>query len=300
MEDGRVPWQQRSMGLLSADHRRLVLQEWFSTSHAPEPDPEMVQPPYTGPPEAVSERPTPAAILKRRAAITARNMLRLQQVTRYGHFAPAVIVVLVLAGLPALLGFRRRHAAFLLLLGLAASLAPVASHVEGRFLYTAFALALLPAAAGWRALDRLAARRGAVVRTAVSLGLMALVAGAGWVHALGMRRPPAVPETQRAAAAALSGAAPGAVLAVQPYVAYQAGRPYRLLPVATLTAVRDYAAAQGATAFVLEGDRDLALRPHLQPLMADPPPPGFRLLFDRHDPRGGRLRVVALDGAAGP
>jgi len=97
------------------------------------------------------------------------------------------------------------------------------------------------------------------------------------------------------AAAALVEGPPGAILAVQPAVAYLAGRPFRLLPVAKPAAVLDYARAQGATQLILEGSRDLSVRPAMEVLTSDSPPPGYTLLHAMDDLRGGRVLIFSLD-----
>jgi len=297
MQGATVPWQQRAAGLLSADHTQLVLPERFSHNRRLEPDPAAINL------ESVDlkpgQKPAMTDLLRRRLAIVAGNTVRLQTAVRYGHFAPAILVLLSLAGLPLLIHRRHRHGTLFLLLVLAGSLAPVISHVEHRFLYVAFGLTLLPAAAGWQALVGLAARaagcRARLVRVTVSAGLLLPVLGAGLAHARVQQRPMAEYRLVEQAAAALAEGPPGNILAVQPTVAYLAGRPFRLVPVATPAAILDYARAQGATQLILEGSRDLSVRPAMEVLTSDSPPPGYTLIHAMDDLRGGRVLIFSLD-----
>jgi hypothetical protein len=87
------------------------------------------------------------------------------------------------------------------------------------------------------------------------------------------------------------------VLAIQSNVPFWAGRPYRPIPVGPPSVVLDYARAQGAACLVLEGERDLARRPELEPLFEDPPPPGYTLELSRPAPQGGELRVFRIEAA---
>jgi hypothetical protein len=170
--------------------------------------------------------------------------------------------------------------------------------VERRFLYVAFGLTLLLAAAGWSNLVRLAGRaspgRASLAQAAASTILLALVAGAGLAHTRALYRPPETILIQDRAARAIAAGPAGPILAVQPSVAYRAGRPFRLVPVASPAAVLDYARAQGAVQIILEGDRDLQVRPDLAALAGPAPPPGFTRLHDLPDPRGGRVLIYAL------
>ena len=297
VEDATVPWQQRAAGLLNTDHTRLVLPERFSHSRRLEPDPAGISLEYAD--LKPGEEPEMASILRRRLSIAAGNTARLQSTVRYGHFAPAILVLLSLAGLPLLIHPRHRRGTLFLLLVLAGSLAPVFSHVERRFLYVAFGLTLLPAAAGWHTLARLAARaagsRTRLAQAAVSAGLLVLVLSAGLAHARVQERPAAEYRLMEHIAATLGQGPAGAVLSVRPAEAYLAGRPFRLLPVATPAAVLDYARARGATQLVLEEHRDLAVRPALQALVGDSPPPGYTLTHVMDNPRGGRVRIFSLD-----
>jgi len=175
----------------------------------------------------------------------------------------------------------------------------VISHVERRFLYVAFGLTLLPAAAGWQTLARLAARaagrRTRLAQAAVSAGLLLLVLGAGVAHARVQQRPLAEYGLLRQAGAALAEGPAGAILGVQPATSYLAGRSFRLLPVATPGAILDHARHQGATQLILEGNRDLSVRPAMEVLAGDSLPPGYTLTRSMDDPRGGRVLIFSLD-----
>jgi hypothetical protein len=297
VEGAPVPWQQRAAGLLSADHKERILPERFSHSRRLEPDPAAINVEFAD--LQPGRDPAITSLLRRRLAIAAGNTAHLKTAVRYGHFAPAILVLLSLAGLPLLIHPRHRHGSLFLLLVLAGSLAPVFSHVERRFLYVAFALTLLPAAAGWQALVHLAARAAGrwarPAQAAVSAGLLLLVLGAGLAHARVEQRPATEYELAKQAAAVLAQGPAGAILAVQPALAYLAGRPFRLLPVATPAAILDYARSQGATQVVLEGSRDLSVRPALDPLSGDSPPPGYTLTHAVDDLRGGRILIFSLE-----
>lgn len=293
VDEGRVPWPQRAAGLLSVDHRHLVLQERFNHSRSIKPDLTEAAVEVADPP--VGEEPAMTDILLRRLQIAGSNTSTLQRAIRYGHFAPAILLLLALAGLPTLLDHRRRQGSLFLLLALAGSLTPVLSHVERRFLYVAFALILIPAAAGWTTLARVAGRAaGPLARTATGVGLTLLVLWAGIAHFQGQRRPPEVMITQNKAAAMLASGPAGPVLAVQPAVPYRAGRMFRYLPVAAPEAVLEFARAQGATQILLEGDRDLYLRPDLAPLLESDSVPGFQLAHTMEDARGGRVFILHM------
>lgn len=297
MEGASVPWQQRAAGLLSADHKQLVLPERFSHSNRLAPDPASIDMELAD--LEPGRDPAVTSLLRRRLAIAAVNTVSLQSAVRYGHFAPAILVLLSLAGLPLMIHPRHRRATLFLLLVLAGSLAPVISHVERRFLYVAFGLTLLPAAAGWQTLVRLSARaagsRARLAQAAVSAVLLLLVLGAGVAHARVQQRSVAEYRLVRQAGAALAEGPAGAVLGVQPATSYLAGRPFRLLPVATPGAILDHARAQGATQLILEGDRDLSVRPSLDILTGDSLPPGYTLTRTMEDPRGGRVLIFSLD-----
>ncbi len=246
----------------------------------------------------MGEEPATADIILRRLQIATRNTVSLQRAVRYGHFAPAVLLLLLAAGLPTLLAPRHRPAALFLILALAGSLVPMASHVERRFLYVAFALALIPSAAGWRTLVRLAGRatlRPRLVQGVLSLGLLALVTGAGIVHYHAQQRPAAVMQVLNEAARQVRSGPQGAVLGVQPAIAYRSGRAYRVLPVAPPAATSRWGHSQGASQLVIEGERDLQLRPDLQDLVLNGGAEGYRLAWSTPDPRGGKVWIFHLD-----
>jgi hypothetical protein len=297
IDHGSVPWDQRAQGLLTADHQARVLEERFSHTRYPEPDVEAVNLQFADIKPGVPA--TPGSLIQRRANIAAGNVRQLQVAIRYGHFAPAIIVLLALAGLPRMMQPRWRMGALFLLMGLAGSLVPTFSHVERRFLYVAFGLTLLPTAAGGSTLIHLAGRvlpgRATLARVTVATGLLILMASAAVAHAQAQRRPAEWLASQQQMAAVLAAGPAGAILAVQPSVAYRAGRPFRMVPVASPAAVLDFARAQGATQLVLEGQRDQQIRPDLAVLSGNAPPPGFTLLHDFLDHRKTRVLIYSLD-----
>jgi hypothetical protein len=211
------------------------------------------------------------------------------------------------------LNWRRGRGLGYLFLLTAGAVAPILSHLEGRFLYTPFALGLVVAAGGWSWLDgRLRnlpgsrpdrdddrSRRGVpggrpIARIAIHLGLGWMVLAAGMAHAFMLRFQPEVLAVQQEVAALLEQAPPGALMVIQPHLAYHAGRAYRMLPMGPPSTVLDYARATGASLLALEGSRDLGLRPGLLDSGGGMPPAGFRLLLEKPDPRGGTVQVFAL------
>jgi hypothetical protein len=307
-----MPWQERARGLLTVDHTRTVLQVTFETGEIPEADPAEVAIALADvkPGEPADWR----QLAWRRIRITAGNLVKLPYALKWGHFLPVVPVALGLAGLLVGLGWRRGRGLGYVFLLTAGAVAPILSHVEGRFLYAPFALGLVVAAGGWGWLDgrlrglagnhsgaETGSRPGGfpgarwMARISIHLGLGAMVLASGIDHALKVRFPPAILAVQLKTATLMEEAPPGALMAVQPNLAYHAGRAYRMLPVGPPSTVLDYARASGASLVVMEGNRDLRLRPDLQELAGELPPEGFRLLLERPDPRGGTLRVFAVN-----
>src|SRR5262249_24570699 len=89
------------------------------------------------------ETPTLRNKLTRRVRIVFESLRGLPSALKEGHYLPIVPVALGMIGLAAGLAGRGRRRAFLLLALMAlATLAPLLSHVEGRFLYAPFALGL--------------------------------------------------------------------------------------------------------------------------------------------------------------
>jgi hypothetical protein len=306
-----IPWQERAQSLLTADHTRRVLEVTFETGEIPEADPGEVAISYAD--VKPDETPSWRHIAWRRLRITAGNLMKLPKALKWGHFLPVAPVALGLMGLLTGLNWRRGRGLGYLFLLTAGAVAPILSHLEGRFLYTPFALGLVVAAGGWGWLDGKlrglldnrtgrddGTRRGGfpgrrpMARVPIHLGLGAMVLAAGIAHSFMLRFPPEIIAVRQEVAASLEQVAPGALLAVQPHLAYHAGRAYRMLPVGPPSTVLDYARASGASLLVMEGSRDLRLRPDLMELGGEAPPRGFRLLLERPDPRGGTMRVFAL------
>jgi len=223
---------------------------------------------------------------------------------REGHYLPAVPVGLGLVGLVAALAHRsrRRGVVFLALMG-CATLAPILSHVEARFLYAPFVLGLAVAAGGWgwiaARLFAVAGLPGRALRAGASVALAAGVAVSGVRHTDGLVEPRGREALHREIAQEVGAVAgTGPVLAVQQNVPFWAGRPYRAIPIGDPSVVLDYARAQGASCLVLEGDRDFDRRPGLRRLEEGPLPPGFRLVLAKPSPQGGELRLFRLESAA--
>jgi len=307
MDGPDLPWAERALFVVSADRTRRVLETWFDTRVLLPPAATFAG--VTGSPEGPApthQAQTLAGIALRRLRIVGESVRSLPSALREGHFLPVVPLLLGCAGLLAALTHRRRRRAvvFLALMG-AAMLAPIASHVEARFLYAPFVLGLVVAASGW---GWLAARllpvggRGATGRAlcaGVSLALAAGVAVSGVGHTDGSLEPRAREALHRGIAGEVARAAgSGPVLSVQANVPFWAGRPYRPIPVGPPAIVLDYARAQGAACLVLEGNRDLSRRPELAPLAHDPPPAGFRLVSARPALQGGELRVFRIESGA--
>jgi len=293
-----VPWTERAQYIVAADHRRRVLDTYFLDGVILEPDPAMIGPVSpTGPSDSP---PVWKNVAKRRINIFRMNLSRLPYYLYASGFLPVVPVILGMLGAIAALRLRRTRRVLVYLLSLAAaSLAPVLSHVEARFLYLPFAFGLVASAAGWGWLvGRLSLLRGAggrITRLAVHAGLVAVVASSGLHHHAGHRE-----RFQRSsfrkelAPLVAQELPPGPILAVQMHVPYWSGRPYRPIPVGEIGIVLDYARSQEAVGIVLDSARDLQRRPHLAALFEQPPPPGLRLLHTRRLPEGGEVRLFAL------
>ncbi len=297
-----LPWQERAKALPTADHRALVLTEVFVHGRPADPDPEQVALEEAS--VAPGEAHDPWLVLMRRIHIVRGNVTRLYSVAKWHHFLTPLPLVLAGIGLAHGLSRRRLRRGVLFVLLLAAGgLAPLLSHVEGRFLHAPHALGLILAAGGWGWLDRQLAgrwgRAGGLLRAGVGLLVAAALLHAGWRHVQGLRADPAIRAAQEVAAAAAGAAPPGSLLGTQPDLAFLAGRPFRLLPVGPAATVHDHALAQGAALLALEGERDAQLRPHLPELAAGVAPPGFRLIHAQPDPRGGWLRLYQVEPRPG-
>jgi dolichyl-phosphate-mannose-protein mannosyltransferase len=299
-----IPWDTRVVGLLSADHTRRVLDAWFTRREALVPDPSEV-----GRQDFRTSDGTPAqlsGLAQRRFDITLSNLWGLPTYLHGTHFLPVVPAVAWALGCVAALRRRRsrRGLACCLLLG-AGACTPVLSHVEPRFFYLPFALALPVAAAGWSFAHRLGVRAMCALRLPLpsrrALAVAAhgvvvlLLARTGRAHAAELRRPPVLVHAEQEAgrqAARIAGT--GRILALQPYVPWDAQRDYGMLPVGGPETVLAWARVTGATAMVIEGTRDAARRPGLDPLVEGDPVPGFTLEASVPDPRGGNILIFRL------
>ena len=311
MDGPELPWSERATYVVSADRGRRVLETWFNARVLLPPAATFSQ--ATGSPGGhapIAEAPTFSHIATRRLRIIADSLRKLPSAMREGHFLPVLPVLLGIAGITAAITrpSRRRALVFLAFMGLV-TLAPLLSHIEARFLYAPFALGLVAATGGWAWIAaRLLAigdsnrgdARGLVIASGAWIVLAAGVAMSGVRHTDGIVEPIAREALHRSLAkdvARLAGGRP--VLAVQSNLPFWSGCPYRPIPVGSPHVVLDYARAQGASCLVLEGTRDLRRRPELEPLLSDPPPPGYRLELLRPAPQGGELRVFRIEPASG-
>lgn len=300
VEEGpHVEWFERSQYLVAADHRRRILETYFTEGTLLAPDPGMAG--TDGPIDSEATPPRWIDLAKRRAAITLRNLRDIPYNLHAAGLLPVVAVVLGAAGVTAALRTRRSRRALGYLASLAAvAFAPALSHVEARFLYLPFALGLVVSAGGWGWLARrLPLPRGGaarVVRVAVHVGIALAIAYTGVRrHHMGHSGRFQVASFRKALAPVVARELPpGPILAVQMHVPFWAGRPYRPIPVGDIGVVLDYARSEGAAGLVFDDKNDLPRRPHLSVLMQDPPPDGLRLVLSRPLPEGGEVRVFAL------
>jgi hypothetical protein len=295
-----IPWTERARFTLTADHRALYLETYFLGGYFPSVDGEVATSP---PAERVETRIEHwEGVARRRRNIILGNLFLAPRKALWGHFLTPLIAALTGVGLVSSMSRPRgRQALLLLTLCLIGSLAPLFSHVEARFLFLPYALAMIVAAEGWATIGRLWHARAAAIPWGRPLSLLVhglmvgLVAVSGFQHE--GRDPLAAPRADllRKAAAELDGVLPpGPVLAIAPQFPYWAERAYRPIPVASANAILDYARAQEATALVLEGERDLTERPDLAWLLAVDRPAAFRLLSQRPHPGGGSLLVYEI------
>jgi hypothetical protein len=164
MEGPYLPWSERTVFVLAADHRRRVLETYFDERILLTPAArfsgsgeiaEDMSPAATSASAADPGRPTDPpvtrqALVRRRLRILAGNLKQLPSTLYQEHFLPLGPVLLAFIGL--LTGHtspgRRRGLVFLAAMG-ALSLTPLLSHIEARFLYVPFAFALVLGAGGW-------------------------------------------------------------------------------------------------------------------------------------------------------
>jgi len=294
----RMAWSDRARFLLTEDQSAFVLESSFASGSVPTP-----QSAFVVPEKATFGAKVPlSSSANRRLTITLTNLRRVPTALQELHLVPPVLLVLGAIGvLGSLVTRRGRRRMLFLAAAFAATLLPVVSHVEGRFLFPAFAIGLVPAAAGWAWLVS-AARRAwprSKVPAYVLSGLIALaVAAAGATH---LR-----PQTERvekalmrrdAAKWARTHLGPGPVLALEPGVPFWSEHPYRAIPMGGPDAVLAYARAQKAAALSFEDPNDLERLPLLAPFSSDPPPPGFRLVHQRVRRGVGRIRFFAIEPA---
>jgi 4-amino-4-deoxy-L-arabinose transferase-like glycosyltransferase len=292
-----VPWSERARFIMTKDHSRLLLDDYFEHGRFGEPDPGQIGG-GTAPEDGASPAGLPA-IARRRAWIFLENFTHVPRYLYWTHFLTPALVGLGAVG--TIVSVRRREhriglafAAFVLLV----SLTPVLSHLEPRFFYPPYALGLLVAAAGASALSSWggAARWRRALSVAVTALVVALLARDGWRHPTGAATEPARERPLKELAALVRGKVPpGRMLAVQPAFPYLVGRPYLALPLGSPEEVLTFARANDACSLVLEGARDLKRRPELGALLTDPPPAGFHLLSASEHPEGGTLRVFAVE-----
>jgi len=296
-----VPWTARARFMLCRDHRSLYLATYFLTGAFPEPDAELQADPTDS--AAVSESTHRRASARRRFFLMRGNLMRVPKKAIWGHFAPPIIVALSVVGLAlAAMHRRSRHASLLLFLSGVAALAPLANHIEDRFFFLPFAVALPFAAAGWAGIHAWRGwnAAGPAIGRATRVGFSALVAVlVGWagyqhdgVRTAAIERAELL---QVAAPAVTAGLPPGPALSIDPHFAYWTGRSYLPIPFASPSAILEFARAHGAVELALEGTRDLRERPDLEWLLSENRPAAWHLLRDNPHPEGGRLLVFRID-----
>ena len=294
-----VPWTERAKFALTADHRDLYLRVFFLTGAFPDADPDVATAVETH--TGLSTVEQWKWVAKRRRNIVLGNLLLAPRKAYWSHFLEPLTAALGAAGLiGALRAPRGRRALVLCLLVGIASLAPLSSHVEARFLFMPYTIGLVIAAAGWGVVARaLAAPRSPLrswpwVRVTVHLAIAAGVSVAGYVHE--GRDPGAGPRADflQAQGKALAASQAGPMLAIAPDVPYWAGCPYRPIPFSDAAGILDYARAQGATRLVLEQARDVDARPDLAWMAAADRPAAFQLVSSSPHPNGGKLLVFDI------
>jgi len=292
-------WAERARFMADAAHERIVLEAWFRSRTLLEPDERFAEARSgtTG-----SARSTDlAGVLRRRRNILFGNLFGVPGAVWREHLAPAAVVVLAAIGaLAATLTARIRHGGLFMATATVACLVPIASHIEGRFLYAPFAFALVLAAVGWAAIDGglRASRhlRHPVVRGVIHAAVLAAVAFGLHNHPMRGRDARASLSAQRSLGLDLDRALPVApVLAVRPGVPYWARRPYAPLPVGRPEDVLAFAKSVGASAVVLELPSDATRRPEMMALVTGPAPPGFEPWLARRAADGSELRVYRVE-----
>lgn len=292
-----LDWSYQARIVPTADHRELVLPAFFRDGVMPSADPRFANP-ETGLAPGRGAGDGWDRLARRRFVIVLQNLRELPYAIRADHFAPATLLLLGAVGVArAVVGTRRRSRLLFLATLAVLSLVPVASHIEARFLFEAFAVGLIFCAVGWGYVDRRTRRlpRGGALLAAVAhLAIAGAVLAAGLAHPLGGDPRPQRMSFLRAQVGTV--ALPnGGMLAVQPQFPFVAGRPYRPIPLGEPEDVRAFARAQGAATLVVEGRRDLERRPSLARLATDDLPEGFRRIHTAPHPDGGDFQIFALD-----
>lgn len=294
-----VPWTERAKFALTEDHRDLYLRVFFLTGTFPDADRDVAT--AVEAPTGLSTVEQWKWVAKRRRNIALGNLVLAVRKAYWSHFLEPLTAALGAVGLIGALRIRRgRRALVLCLLIGIASLAPLSSHVEARFLFMPCAIGLVIAAAGWGVIARaLAAARSPLrswpwARVALHLTIAAAVAVAGYAHDGRDPGAGARADFLQAQGNALASSSDEPILAIAPDVPYWAGRPYRPIPFSDAAGILDYARAQGASRLVLEQARDIEARPDLAWLIADDRPAAFHLVTSAPHPNGGRLLVFEI------
>jgi hypothetical protein len=296
----RIPWEERALFLLTADHRERVLDFYFRTREMPP-----VDAPATRPERATAGPESPARtedLVRRTLQIAVHNLRLVPSQLRGAHLLPPVPILLGLAGLLSLClrrGGWRPLAFTTALLGITAL--PVLTNTEDRFLYAPFAVGLAVAAGGWGEVDRLAAARLPALARIAFHGLLAWnVAVWGLTHRMPETPKLNLEQAQRALAARVARVLPpGPMLAVRPHFPFWVERPYAPLPILGPEAVLAFAQLHGAPTLVLQIPYDVKNRPDLAALTAATPPPGFIRLDAEPIEGGGELQVFRLGLSGG-
>ena len=302
LREGATPprdWAERARFMTDTAHERVVLETWFRSRTLLPPDERFVAAgPATAGPDGASDL---ADVLRRRRNILLGNLFSVPGAVWREHLVPAAVVVLAALGaVAAALTTRKRHGGLFMATAVVACLVPVASHIEGRFLYAPFAFALVFAAVGWAAIDdrlRTSMRlRQPLARGAIHAALLAAVAYGLFLHPMRGRSALAALAAQRELGTELDRALPPSpVLAVRPGVPYWARRPYAPLPVGRPEDVLAFAQSLGASAVVLELPSDASRRPEMMSLVTGPAPPGFEPWLARRAADGSELRVFRVE-----
>ncbi|HEX5041533.1 MAG TPA: hypothetical protein VFV75_01440 [Candidatus Polarisedimenticolaceae bacterium] len=290
-----IPWEERAMFLLTEDGRERVLERYFATGQMPAAREEGTEPELaTAGPEHPGRR---GDRVRRLVNIAVNNLRKTPAYLRTAHLLPPVPILLGVVGTGVLL-FRRRGWRPLLFLAalFAIGLLPILTNLEERFLYAPFAAGLALAAHGWGEIDRGAASRlPPLLRAALHGALLLGVAAGGLTHRMSETPKLAPDQAQRALAErAARTLPPGPLMAVRPHIPFWAGRRYAPLPILDPAGVLAFARVHGVEALVFQVPYDVRIRPELQGLTGDLPPPGFTRLDREPIEGGGELLLFRL------